>query len=127
MFPCSIDDFSDLDLLFSIFFEIGSDVFSFDVGKYSGEHSSSYPVWEHLYIMLVYSVWVQRNDMKDLILRNEACVAQYKPRKMMKQRLVLRDEHGRIGDAAQNPCQERKIIALGARIKLDPDIESEDV
>jgi len=58
--------------------------------------------------------------MKDLILRNEPYIAQYKPRKIMKKRLVLRDEHGKIRAVAKDPCQERRIITLGARIKLDP-------
>jgi hypothetical protein len=57
--------------------------------------------------------------MKDLILRDESYIAQYKPSKIMKKRLVLRDENGKIRAVAQNPCQERKIIALGARIKVD--------
>jgi hypothetical protein len=39
----------------------------------------------------------------------------------MKKRLVLRDEQGKIRVAAKDPCQERKIIALGARIELDPE------
>jgi len=59
--------------------------------------------------------------MKDLILRNEPYIAQYKPRKIMKKRLVLRDEHGKIRLAAKDPCQERRIITLAARIKLDPE------
>jgi len=59
--------------------------------------------------------------MKDLILRNERYIAQYKPRKIIKNRLVLRDEHGKIRVAAKDPCQERKIISLAARIKLDPE------
>lgn len=58
--------------------------------------------------------------MKDLILRNESYIAQYKPRKIMKKRLVLRDEHGKIRLVTKDPCQERKITTLGARIKLDP-------
>jgi len=58
--------------------------------------------------------------MKDLILRNEPYMAQYKPRKIMKKRLVLRDEHGKIRIVTKDPCQERRIITLGARIKLDP-------
>jgi hypothetical protein len=59
--------------------------------------------------------------MKDLILRNEPYIAKYKPRKIMKKRLVLRDEHGKIRLVTKDPCQERKIITLGARIKLDPE------
>jgi hypothetical protein len=59
--------------------------------------------------------------LKDLILRNEPYIAQYKPRRIMKKRLLLRDEHGKIRVAAKDPCQERKIITLGARVKLDPE------
>jgi hypothetical protein len=58
--------------------------------------------------------------MKDLILRSEPYIAQYKPRKIMKKRLVLRDEHGKLRLVTKDPCQERRIINLGARIKLDP-------
>jgi hypothetical protein len=58
--------------------------------------------------------------MKDLILRNEPYVAQYKPRKIMKNRLVLRDEHGRLRVVSKDPCQERRITTQGARIKVDP-------
>ena len=59
--------------------------------------------------------------MKDLILRNESYIAQYKPRRIMKKRLVLRDEHGKVRIVTKDPCQERRIINLGARIKLDPE------
>jgi len=59
--------------------------------------------------------------MKDLILRDESYVAQYKPTKIMKKRLVLRDERGKTRAVAQNPCQERRIITLGARVKVDPE------
>jgi hypothetical protein len=59
--------------------------------------------------------------MKDLILRNEPYIAQYKPTKIMKKRLVLRDEHGKIRVVAKDPCQERRIITQGARIKVDPE------
>lgn len=59
--------------------------------------------------------------MKDLILRNEPYIAQYKPRNIVKQRLVLRDEHGKLRVVTKDPCQERKIITLGARIKVDPE------
>jgi len=58
--------------------------------------------------------------MKDLILRNEPYVTKYKPTKMVKDRLVLRDEYGRIRAVSKGPCQERQILTLGARIKLDP-------
>jgi hypothetical protein len=40
-------------------FEIGFDVFSFDFCKYSGEHFVSYSIWVHVYIMVVYSLWVR--------------------------------------------------------------------
>jgi len=58
--------------------------------------------------------------MKDLTLRNEPYVAQHKPKKVVGDRLVLRDENGRIRAVANGPCQERQILTLGARIKLDP-------
>jgi len=58
--------------------------------------------------------------MKDLILRNEPYITQYKPRKIVRERLILRDEYGRIRAATKGPCQERQILTLGARIKLDP-------
>jgi hypothetical protein len=57
--------------------------------------------------------------MKDLILRNEPYIAQYKPKKIVKKRLVLRDEHNRTRVVAKDPCQERKIVTLGARIEVD--------
>jgi hypothetical protein len=56
--------------------------------------------------------------MRDLILRNEPYVAQYKPRKIIKKRLVLRDEHGKIRLTAKDPCQERKIITLADEDEL---------
>ena len=58
--------------------------------------------------------------MKDLILRDEPYIAQYKPRTIMNKRLVLRDEHGKMRVVTKDPCQERKIITLGGRIKVDP-------
>jgi hypothetical protein len=57
--------------------------------------------------------------MKDLILRSEPYIVEHKPKRIIKKHLVLRDEHGKIIAIAKDPCQERKIIALGARIKLD--------
>jgi hypothetical protein len=44
--------------------------------------------------------------MKDLILRNEPYIAQYEPRKIMKKRLVLRDEQDKTRVVAKDPCQE---------------------
>jgi hypothetical protein len=60
--------------------------------------------------------------MKDLILRNERYVAQYKRKKIMRNRLVLRDERGRIRVTSKDPCQERRIVTLGARVKVDPQV-----
>jgi hypothetical protein len=59
--------------------------------------------------------------MKDLILRNEPYIVQYKRRNIIKQRLVLRDEHGKVRVVAKDPCQERRIVTLGARVKVDPE------
>jgi hypothetical protein len=58
--------------------------------------------------------------MKDLILRNEPYITQYKPRRIAKDRLILRDEYGRIRAVTKGPSQERQLLTLGARIKLDP-------
>jgi hypothetical protein len=57
--------------------------------------------------------------MQDLILRNEPYIVQYKPRKIIKKRLVLRDEYGKVRVVTKDPCQERRITTLGARIKVD--------
>ena len=59
--------------------------------------------------------------MNDLILRSEPFIAHYGSRRIMRNRLVLRDERGKIRLVTKDPCQERKIITLGARIKLDPE------
>jgi hypothetical protein len=60
--------------------------------------------------------------MKDLILRNEPYVGQYRPTKIMRRRLVLRDEDGKMRVVSKDPCQERRIITLGARVKVDPEM-----
>jgi hypothetical protein len=57
--------------------------------------------------------------MKDLLLREEPFIAQYKSSRIMKKRLVLRDERGKVRVVAKDPCQERKIVTLGARVKVD--------
>jgi hypothetical protein len=59
--------------------------------------------------------------MKDLILREQPYIAQCESSKVVKKQLVLADEHGNIRAVARDPCQDRKITALGARIKVDPE------
>jgi hypothetical protein len=57
--------------------------------------------------------------MKDLVLRNEPYIAQYNPNRIVRNRLTLREEHGRIRVIANGPCQERLLLSKGARTKVD--------